>query len=252
MYALITGASSGLGKEFAYALAEKGYDVILVSRSIEKLEEVSQKIKEKYARKVLIFPFDLGKRESFDKLFEDTKELDIEVVINNAGLGKVGMFNEISDNDDYAMIDINVTAMHMILKHYADVMKQGYILSVASIAAFVPGPKMATYYATKNYILAYAEAIRFELKKMKKDVSVTILCPGPVNTNFNSVANVNFSLHGISPEKCTSYALKRLFKKKKLALPTFTVRSASRLLRVVPHRLSMNECYKMQKKKESK
>ena len=250
MYALITGASSGIGFESAKVLASKGYDLIITARSIDKLNKLKELIEKDYQKNVIIIPLDISKRESLTELFEKIKDYDIEVVINNAGLGKVGMFNEVTDAEDYNMIDINVTAMHMVLKHYADIMEHGYILTVASIASFAPGPKMATYYATKNYIRSYAEALRFEMKKLKKDVYITILAPGPVNTNFNDTANVTFTLKGVDASKCASYAIKRMFKKKKFATPKWSVRQATRLMRILPHRTSMRLCYKSQSKKQ--
>ena len=250
MYALITGASSGIGYESAKILASKGYDLIITARSIDKLNKLKEEVENGYKKNVVVIPLDISKKESIDELFNKTKEYDIEVVINNAGLGKVGMFNEITDDEDYNMININVTAMHMILKHYANILTKGYILTVASVASFAPGPKMATYYATKNYIRSYAEAIRFELKKMKKDVGVTILAPGPVDTNFNDTANVTFTLKGVSADKCANYAIKRMFKKKKFATPKWSVRAATRLMRILPHRITMKLCYKSQSKKQ--
>ena len=250
MYALITGASSGIGFECAKILAEKGYDLIITARSIDKLNKLSEEIKSTYNKDVVIIPLDISKRENVIDLFNKTKDYKIEVVINNAGLGKVGMFNEITDDEDTNMIDINVTAMHLILKHYADVLDNAYILTVASVASFCPGPKMSTYYATKNYIRSYAEALRYELKKMKKNVSITILAPGPVNTNFNDTANVTFTLKGVAADKCANYAIKRMFKKKKFATPKLTVRWATRFMRILPHKTSMRICYKSQSKKQ--
>ena len=250
MYALITGASSGIGFECAKILAEKNYDLIITARSVDKLNKLKEEVEKTYKKEVVVLPLDISKRESITELFEKTKDYNIEVVINNAGLGKVGMFNEVTDAEDYNMIDINVTAMHMILKHYADTLNSGYILTVASIASFAPGPKMATYYATKNYIRSYAEALRYELKKMKKNVGVTILAPGPVDTNFNDTANVTFTLKGVNAKKCADYAIKRMFKKKKFATPKLSVRWASRFMRILPHRTSMRLCYKSQSKKQ--
>ena len=250
MYALVTGASSGIGYESSKILASKGYDLIITARSVDKLNKLSEEIKNTFNKDVVIIPLDISKRESLDELFNKTKDYEIEVVINNAGLGKVGMFNEVTDAEDFNMIDINVTAMHMILKHYADVLEKGYILTVASIASFAPGPKMATYYATKNYIRSYAEALRYELKKMKKNIGITILAPGPVNTNFNDTANVTFTLKGVDANKCANYAIKRMFKKKKFATPKWSVRAATRLMRILPHRVSMRLCFKSQSKKQ--
>ena len=250
MYALVTGASSGIGLNCAKILASKGYDLIITARSTDKLNKLKEEIEKEYSKNVVVLPLDISKRENLEELFNKTKDYEIEVVINNAGLGKVGMFYEVTDAEDYNMIDINVTAMHMILKHYAEVLNSGYILTVASVASFCPGPKMATYYATKNYIRSYAEALRYELKKMKKNVGITILAPGPVDTNFNDTANVTFTLKGVAADKCASYAIKRMFKKKKFATPKWSVRAATRFMRILPHRTSMRICFKSQSKKQ--
>ena len=250
MYALVTGASSGIGLNCAKILASKGYDLIITARSTDKLNKLKEEIEKEYNKNVVVLPLDISKRENIEELFNKTKDYEIEVVINNAGLGKVGMFYEVTDAEDYNMIDINVTAMHMILKHYAEVLNSGYILTVASVASFCPGPKMATYYATKNYIRSYAEALRYELKKMKKNVGITILAPGPVDTNFNDTANVTFTLKGVAADKCASYAIKRMFKKKKFATPKWSVRAATRFMRILPHRTSMRICFKSQSKKQ--
>ena len=250
MYALVTGASSGIGLNCAKILASKGYDLIITARSTDKLNKLKEEIEKEYSKNVVVLPLDISKRENIEELFNKTKDYEIEVVINNAGLGKVGMFYEVTDAEDYNMIDINVTAMHMILKHYANVLNSGYILTVASVASFCPGPKMATYYATKNYIRSYAEALRYELKKMKKNVGITILAPGPVDTNFNDTANVTFTLKGVAADKCASYAIKRMFKKKKFATPKWSVRAATRFMRILPHRTSMRICFKSQSKKQ--
>ena len=250
MYALVTGASSGIGLNCAKILASKGYDLIITARSTDKLNKLKEEIEKEYSKNVVVLPLDISKRENLEELFNKTKDYEIEVVINNAGLGKVGMFYEVTDAEDYNMIDINVTAMHMILKHYAEVLNSGYILTVASVASFCPGPKMATYYATKNYIRSYAEALRYELKKMKKNVGITILAPGPVDTNFNDTANVTFTLKGVAADKCASYAINRMFKKKKFATPKWSVRAATRFMRILPHRTSMRICFKSQSKKQ--
>lgn len=248
MFALITGASKGIGYEMAYLLAEK-YDLILVARSKDKLNEMAIDISTKFENRVIVMDYDLTKSEDIDRLFKNTKSFDIEVVINNAGVGRVGMHHEISDEDDWNMIKLNVIAMHRILKEYSSRMVEGYILNVASIASFSAGPKMATYYATKNYILAYSKAVDFENKKMGKKVSSSALCPGPVDTCFNENANVTFKLKGMNARKCAKIALKKMFKRKAIICPSFKVKVASIFMKILPSGFIMRMCYRSQNKK---
>ena len=164
MKALVTGASSGIGRDIAKELSKRGYDLILVARNVERLEEVKKQIQ----TKAEIVSMDISKEENCKKLFQDYKNIDI--LVNNAGFGDCGHFEETSLDKDIQMIKTNIIAYHILTKLYLKEMiknNNGKILNVASIAGFMPGPLMATYYSTKAYIVRLSEAIRTELKKQK-------------------------------------------------------------------------------------
>ncbi|MCR5632095.1 MAG: SDR family NAD(P)-dependent oxidoreductase [Eubacterium sp.] len=228
-YALVTGASSGLGFEFAKQLSARGYKLILVARRRDKLEQVQKSIK----TESIIIAADLSERDECVRVITETLGLNIDVFINNAGLGDCGRFYETDANKDLQMIDVNVTAMHLLLKMMLQRMKSskvtgGYILNVASSAGLFPaGPYMATYYATKAYVTSITQAIARELKEEDSEIYVGALCPGPVDTEFNDVANVEFALKGISAGYCVSYALKQMFDRRKvLIVPTLRMKLA--------------------------
>ncbi len=174
MKALITGASSGIGRDMARELAQKGYDLVLVARDLEKLNEVKNELK----TNVEIVTMDISEVENCKKIYEKYK--DIDILINNAGFGDYGYFTKTNLEKEISMINTNIVAYHTLTKLYLKDMKQknsGKILNVASIAGFMPGPLMATYYATKNYVVRLSEAIREELKKEKSKVQISlILC----------------------------------------------------------------------------
>ena len=213
MRVLLTGASSGIGKDMAKILNKKGYDLVLVARDEEKLNNVKRKLEEEnIGNKIEIVPMDLSKELNCKKLCEQVK--DIDILINNAGFGDCGNFTKTDLEKEIKMIKTNIVAYHILMKEYLKQMKEknsGKILNVASIAGFMPGPLMATYYATKNYVVRLSEAIREELKKEKSKVQISILCPGPVATNFNKVANVKFNLREADSMQVAKYAIKKFF-----------------------------------------
>ena len=180
---------------------------------------------------------------------------DVDVLINNAGFGDCGKFDETNLDKDIAMIKTNVIAYHILTKLYLKQMKEkdsGKILNVASIAGFMPGPLMTTYYATKNYIVRLSEAIREELKKDKSNVQISILCPGPVETTFNKVANVKFKLREANSKQVAKYAIKKLEQGKFYIVPGLDVKFARLGAKIVPSNLLAKITYKVQKRKLSK
>ena len=181
MKALITGASSGIGRDMARELSKKGYDLVLIARDLEKLQEVKDELK----TNVKIICMDISNVENCEKIHNENQ--DIDILINNAGFGDCGYFTRTKIEKEIQMINTNIVAYHALTKLYLKDMKEknsGKILNVASIAGFMPGPLMATYYATKSYVVRLSESIREELRREKSKVQISILCPGPVNTNF--------------------------------------------------------------------
>lgn len=246
MKALVTGASSGIGRDIARELSKKGYDLVIVARNKERLEELKQELK----TKVEVISLDLSKKENCMKLHEEVK--DIDVLINNAGFGDFGKFVDTDIEKEIQMIELNITSVHLLTKLYLKDMvnkNQGRILNVASIAGFMPGPLMATYYATKNYIVRLSEAIREELKKQKSDVKISILCPGPVKTNFNNVANVKFELHSLTSEYVAKYAVKEMLKNKFYIVPGLTIKVLKVLSKITPTPILAKCTYQMQRRK---
>lgn len=246
MRALITGASSGIGRDIAINLSKKGYDLILVARDLEKLNEVKAKLH----TNVEVVSMDVSKAENCKELHE--KYQDIDILVNNAGFGDCGYFTKTSLDKELKMIDTNIVAYHVLTKLYLQDMKQrnsGKILNVASIAGFMPGPLMATYYSTKAYVVRLSEAIREELRREKSNVQISILCPGPVNTNFNKVADVQFALKGLSSEYVAKYAVDKLFKGKFYIVPGWKIKLARFGAKIAPNNLVAKICYNMQRRK---
>ena len=246
MKALITGASSGMGRDMAKILSQKGYDLILVARDEKKLEEVKKQLK----AETKIVVMDISKEENCKKLYEENK--DIDILINNAGFGDCGHFEETSLDKDIQMIHTNIIAYHILTKLYLKEMikkDSGKILNVASIAGFIPGPLMTTYYSTKNYVVRFSESIREELRRKKSKVQISILCPGPVDTNFNKVADVEFALKGLSSEYVAKYAINKFLKGKFYIVPGWKIKLARFGAKLAPASFVAKISYNMQKRK---
>nr|WP_026565680.1 SDR family oxidoreductase [Bacillus sp. UNC41MFS5] len=188
--ALITGATSGLGYEFVKLFANDGYNLVLVARNEKRLKEIQQS----YTNiEVTIIPKDLSVHGAAKEVFEEIENrgIDIDVLVNNAGFGLMGKFDELDIQKQLNMIQLNVSALSELTYCCLQKMKQknsGRILNVASTAAFQPGPLMAVYYATKAFVLSFSEALVEELSG--SSITVTTLCPGATKTNFGSVASV--------------------------------------------------------------
>ena len=244
MKALITGASSGIGRELAKILAEKGYDLVLVARDETKLDELKNELN----TNVKIVTMDLSIENNCKKLYAENP--DIDLLINNAGFGDCGNFTHTSLDKEINMINTNIVAYHILTKLYLIDMKKankGHILNVASIAGFMPGPLMSTYYATKSYIVRLSEGIREELNKEKSNVKISILCPGPVSTNFNKVANVKFALKERNSYDVAKYALDHL--NKFYIVPGLDIKLSKFASHLFPSSLVAKITYIAQKKK---
>ena len=218
MKALITGASSGMGKDMAKYLSSMGYDLFVVSQNKKELDKIYKDFKVD----VTTIEMDLTIEENCYKLHKMLQKENIDILINNAGFGDSGNFIETSLDKELKMIDLNIKAYHILTKLFLkDFTKRDYgrILNVASMAGFMPGPYMATYYATKSYILNLTLAIDEELKQQKSNVKLSIFCPGPVDTNFNNVAEVKFNVKSINSEYAAKYAIDNMFLDKLIIVP---------------------------------
>ena len=224
--ALITGASSGIGLEFAHIHAREGGDLLLVARRQDRLEELAKELGSRHDCQVHILPVDLSQSSSIKELMDYVvqKELCIDVLINNAGFGGHGNFLDRDIKEDLKMIQLNVSALVELCHEFGSKMKEvgkGQILNVASTAAFLPGPLQATYYATKAFVLSFSEALAEELSG--SGVSVTALCPGPTESEFLQTADMEgvaaFKLMGVaSSGEVAEYGYKAMQKGQVVAI----------------------------------
>lgn len=249
MKALITGASSGIGEEIARILSEKGYDLILVARRKKKMEALAKELN----TNVEIIELDISSTYNCMKLYDKVKKEKIDILINNAGFGLFGKFDETKLDTELDMIDLNIKAVHTLTKLFLKDFKKrdsGYILNVASAAAFLPGPLMSTYYATKAYVLHLTLAINEELKKDDSNVYVGALCPGPVDTEFNKVAKVKFNLPSVDSNYVCNYAIKQMNKRKMIIIPSVKTKIGVYLAKILPMNLKLKVSYNIQERKD--
>ena len=250
MIALITGASSGLGADFAKELSKEGYDLILVARSKEKLEKLAKELKSNVEIEVM----DLSVKENVYKLYSKYKG-KVDLLINNAGFGAFGKFVDSDLDNELNMIDLNIVTYHILTKLFLqDFVKKdkGQILNIASSAAFEPGPLMSTYYATKSYVYNLSMGIYEELRRDKSNVKINILCPGPVDTGFNERAHVKFGVKSLKSKDVVKYTLKCMKKNKLIIIPGFTIKLGVFSNRLFSRKFIVKCTYKIQKSKTLK
>lgn len=197
MLAMITGASAGIGAELAHLFAADKHDLILVARREEKLEEIANTLRDKHGVMVHVLASDLGVPGAANELFDAVEELGLEVdaLVNNAGLGQSGPFAESEMGMLATMLHVNITALTELTRLFLPGMiarDRGHIMNVGSTAGFQPGPGMAVYYATKAYVYSFTEALVEELKESK--VTITNLAPGATDTEFQDRAGIADSL----------------------------------------------------------
>jgi uncharacterized protein len=195
--AIVTGASDGIGAELARVFALRGHDLALVARRADRLETLADEIVAQGAqRRPLVVPLDLCEPSAIEALAKalDEAQARAEILVNNAGFGLLGRVETLDPAEQLAMIDLNVRALTALTLRFLPgiVANQGAIMNVASIAAFMPGPNFAIYYATKAYVLSFSEGLTQELRA--SGVKVSCLCPGPVETGFQ--ARSGFALEG--------------------------------------------------------
>lgn len=253
-YVLITGASTGIGFELAKIFKRDGYNLILVARDKEKLKDATDKLNDK-KNKIIMLDIDLSNDEQINKLINyiNSNKININILVNNAGIGSFGNFTEVDWKIEEKLIDINIKALTRLTKYFLPKMienKSGGILNVASTAAFASGPRMATYYASKAYVLNLTEAIHEEVREC--GVKISCLCPGPVRTNFQSKAGINKS------EKAKKYLMNAdivakvgydQFKKGKvIIIPGFKNKILVKVNKLLPRSISRKVILKTNKK----
>lgn len=254
--ALVTGAASGLGYELALLLAKDGYNLVLVDVNAEKLQEAKDEVLALYPSEIQLINKDLSKPNVAKEIFQDLEGKPIDVLINNAGFGIFGSFNDTDWDRDLAMLNLHViTTTHLtklILKGMV-ARGSGKILNMSSLAAFQPGPLMSLYYASKAYILSFSEAIANELKGT--GVTVTALCPGQTKTCFQEVVSngskasenkITFNI--ASPKEVAEYGYEAMLKGKVVAIPGRFNKFLSKLPRFVPRRTATAIIRKIQEK----
>lgn len=252
MFALITGASSGIGREMARLLARQGYHVILVARRGKRLASLKEELENRYSIQAIALEADLSNPDACRKLFEQTKKYPITIVINNAGFGKAGSFEEIPLQDELAMIQTNISAVVTLTKLFARHMTHGRILNVASIAGYYKTPMMATYGASKSYVVSFSRSVNYEMKRSNKKVRISVLCPGPVKTEFNQVAGAGNDLSSISASRCAKEAIDGLLKGKEIIVPGLQTKLMRYLSKVAPDCITLPLEYHIQSKKLKK
>ncbi|MBR6224083.1 MAG: SDR family oxidoreductase [Lachnospiraceae bacterium] len=246
---LITGATSGIGKEFAGVYAKRGYRLLLTGRRIDRLN----KMKAKIGDNCRVIEADLSDEDQCLRLLQDINDEKIDIFINNAGFGTAGNFLETDLSKEINMIKVNDIAMHILFKGILQKMERengGTILNVASSAGLLPaGPFMATYYATKSYVVSLTKAVACELNEKGGKTYVCCLCPGPVDTEFNENADVVFALKGISAKKCVALCLAGMKKQKTVIIPTLRMKLALGFQHFIPEKLLIKMVSGQQKKK---
>ena len=193
MTALVTGASGGIGEELARLFAADGHNLVLVARSRDKLSALAEELSDKHNVNARVLPADLARAEAPREIFEELQSdaVTVDALVNNAGIGSYGLFAETDAKTELDLLQINVVALTHLTKLFLPQMiarRRGYVLNVASTAAFQPGPLMAVYYASKAYVLSFSEALANETSGT--GVRVSALCPGPTETGFVAAAGM--------------------------------------------------------------
>lgn len=248
MKALITGATSGIGRDMAVLLAKKGVDLIIASRDTKKMKQLAHVL----LVDVKTVTVDLSRAEDCYYLYETVKNEDIDILINNAGFGAFGNTWEVPLETELNMIDLNIRAVHILTKLFLQDFCEkdcGYILNVASSAGFLAGPLMSAYYATKAYVLRMTEAINEELRQAGSAVKVTALCPGHVETGFDKRANVKHSIGGVSSKKVAKAGIEGMFRGDVVVLPGALMKLTYVGEKFLTESLMLKMAFKVQQKK---
>lgn len=248
MKALVTGATSGIGRKIAENLHRRGWELILTGRNKEVLDAVSVSL-----GGCEVIAADLSEKSEVLKVYDFCRGKNIDMLVNNAGFGVFGRFAETDLDKELEMINVNISAVHILMKLFLRDFKErdsGIIFNVASSAAFLTGPLMSSYYASKSYVLKLSAAVSEELRREGSKVKICVFCPGPVDTDFNNRAGVSFSMKPISAEYAAEYAVKSALSGKLIALSGLMVKIGVFGARFVPHKLTARLVYDMQERKK--
>lgn len=240
MIALVTGASSGIGRDIARSLAKHGINVIITARRRDRLETLKKELTEQYGVKVKIIAADLSDTKQCIELHRRVKKYNIDIFVNNAGFGVFGEFTDTDLDRELSMLDVNVKAFHTLFKLFLQDFRKrdyGFILNSASSAGFLPGPCFSSYYASKAYIVRMTQAVHEELRAAHSHVSLSMLCPGPVGTEFMDKARVDFSMPPQSSEYVAEYAVREMFAGKFNIVPSPMIKAGIILGKLVPDRV---------------
>ena len=253
MIALVTGASSGIGRDIARSLAKHGINVIITARRRDRLTELKNELVAEYGVKVMCIAADLSKERQVFGLYDAVKKYKIDILINNAGFGVFGDFTETDLERELELINVNVKAFHILFKLFLRDFKKrgcGYILNTASVAGFLPGPLFSSYYASKGYIVRMTQAVAEELRPKRTGVHVSMLCPGPVATEFSETARVKFLFKAYSSEKLAEHAVREMFAGKLLITDNWLTKSIILLRKAVPDSVAAFATRLVQSKRE--
>lgn len=248
MKALITGATSGIGLAIAENLSRRGWELIITGRNEEALKNISDRL----GNNTLFICADLSVKSDVFKVYDFCRDKSVDMLVNNAGFGIFGKLHETDLEDELDMLSVNITAVHILMKLFLRDFRErnkGIILNVASSAGFMTGPLMSSYYASKNYVVRLSLAAAEELRRDNSNVSVTVFCPGPVDTNFNNRAGVSFSVKPITAEYAARYAVEKALAGKLIAVPSLSMKAGLFGARFVPHKLLSAITYNIQKNK---
>lgn len=248
-WALITGASSGIGRALSLRFAKEGWNVVLVARDATSLENLSDTMTKNYHIKSIVICKDLSSQNAAQQIFHQLSEIQIHVFINNAGSGACGLFQDIPSDKDMQMIDLNIRAVTSLTKLAIHHMRQnggGKILNVASTGAYQPGPYTAVYYATKAYVLSLTQALHNELKG--SGILISALCPGSTSTAFSCRAGKADIKGAMSPEKVADCTYKGLIKNKAIIIPGYQNKILIAGSKLFPSRLNAFIVARIQRK----
>lgn len=248
MRAVITGATSGIGKEMAVYLHKRGWELVLTGRNSLQLARMAKQ----FGNHTRWIALDLAQPDAPYALHDFCKGMQIDLLVNNAGFGQFGEFTKTPLDRELAMLDVNVRAVHILTKLFLkdfQARNRGRILNVASIAGFMTGPLMSGYYAGKSYIVRLSLAIREELRRAGSSVTISLLCPGPVDTNFNRRAGVVFSLPSVDVKQVAALGIEGALAGKAIIIPGTLIHLLKFGIRFCPETILSAIIYQQQKRK---